>query len=59
MITKVGLGGDLGLGATSALCYAAATHHRVYILSREDTNTHINGQTTCSKLTYLFFSFIM
>lgn len=36
LVTKVGLGGDLGLGAASALCYAAATHHRVYILSRED-----------------------
>lgn len=35
LIAKVGLGRDLGMGATSALCYAAATHHRVYILSRE------------------------
>lgn len=40
LVTKVGLGRDLGLGATSALCYAAATHHRVYILSREDTTIH-------------------
>lgn len=36
LITKVRLRGDLGLGATSALCYAAATHHRVYILKAED-----------------------
>lgn len=36
LIAKVGLGRDLGMGATSALCYAAATHHRVYILSRDD-----------------------
>lgn len=35
LVAKVGLGRDLGMGATSALCYAAATHHRVYILSRE------------------------
>lgn len=40
LVTEVGLGGDLGLGAASALCYTAAAHHRVYILSREDTNTH-------------------
>lgn len=39
LVTKVGLGGDLGLGAATALCYTAATQHRVYILSREDTNT--------------------
>lgn len=43
MVTKVGLGRDLGLGAATALCYTAATQHRVYILSREDTNT--NTQT--------------
>lgn len=40
LVTKVGLGRDLGLGAASALCYAAATHHGVYILSKEDTKTH-------------------
>lgn len=39
LIPKVGLRGDLGLGA-SALCYAAAAHHGVYILSRKDNNTH-------------------
>lgn len=44
LVTEVGLGGDLGLGAASALCYAAAAHHGVYIL-REDTKT----QTTCNK----------
>lgn len=43
MVTVVGLRGDLGLGATTALCYAAATQHWVYILSREDKNrfTHL------------------
>lgn len=40
LVTKVGLGGDLGLGAASALCYAAATQHGVYILIGEDTKTH-------------------
>lgn len=39
LVTEVGLGGDLGLGATSALCYAAATHHRVYIL-KQGTHKH-------------------
>lgn len=47
LITKVRLEGDLGLGATTALCYAAATHHWVYILSRDKTQRHRHsGQTT-------------
>lgn len=43
LVTKAGLRGDLGLGAASALCYAAATQHRVYILAREDKQR--NDQT--------------
>lgn len=38
LVTKVGLRSGLGLGATSALCYTAATQHRVYIL-RQETST--------------------
>lgn len=41
LVTKVGLRGDVGLGATSALCYAASTHHGVYILRRHKTNKNI------------------
>lgn len=55
LVTKIRLGGDLGLGATSALCYAAATHHRVYILSREDTNTEmVKKLVTHLKMTGIF-----
>lgn len=47
LITKVRLEGDLGLGAAAALCYAAATHHWVYILSRDKTQRYKDdGQTT-------------